>query len=81
MLQTEHQGTWVKVTVEREGTENLIAYIKDERYFADPMIEGDRIIARWTIESVHPLAHVGAEDDVSRLYGEDFSSTPAYLES
>lgn len=79
VIMTEYQGTWVKVTVEREGTENFVANMPDDRFFANPVTEGDRVIARWKTEAVHPLAHEGAED-VSRLYGEDFNSTPAYLE-
>jgi putative spermidine/putrescine transport system ATP-binding protein len=77
---TEYQGTWVKVSVEREGAEKFIANIPDEIYFANPIVDGDRIIARWEMEAAHPLAHTGADDDISRLYGEDFSSTPAYLD-
>ena len=74
VIMTEYQGTWVKVAVKREGAENFVANIPDDRFFANPMTEGDRIIARWTIEAVHPLVHEGAED-MSRLYGEDFNST------
>ena len=80
VVMTEYQGTWVKVTIEREGAENFIANIPDEIYFTNPIVDGDRIIARWKIEAAHPLAHTGADDDISRLYGEDFSSTPAYLD-
>lgn len=79
VIMTEYQGTWVKVAVKREGGENFVANIPADRFFANPVTEGDRIIARWTTEAVHPLVHEGGED-MSRLYGEDFSSTPAYLE-
>jgi putative spermidine/putrescine transport system ATP-binding protein len=71
VIMTEYQGSWVKVTIEREGAENFVANIPDDRYFANPVTEGDRVIARWTAEGVHPLIHHGGED-VSRLYGEDF---------
>ena len=76
---TEYQGTWVKVTLEREDAENFVANVPDEVFFADPVNEGDRVLARWPTDAVHPLVHEGGED-VSRLYGEDFSATPAYLE-
>jgi hypothetical protein len=79
VILTEYQGTWVKVTVKREGAENFVASIPDDRFFANTVTEGDRIIARWPTEAIHPLAHEGGED-MSRLYGEDFNSTPAYLE-
>jgi putative spermidine/putrescine transport system ATP-binding protein len=79
VVMTEYQGTWVKVTVERKGAEHFVANVPDERFFANPVIEGDRVIARWSTEAAHPLIHRGGED-VSRLYGEDFSSTPAHLE-
>jgi putative spermidine/putrescine transport system ATP-binding protein len=69
---TEYQGTWVKVTVEREKTESFVAYVPDERFFAKPVTEGDRVIARWSMESIHPLVHEG-DEDMSRLYGEDFN--------
>lgn len=74
VIMTEYQGTWVKVVFKREGAEDFVANIPDDRFFANPMTEGDRIIARWTTEAVHPLVHEGAED-MSRLYGEDFNST------
>ncbi|MFQ5485957.1 MAG: TOBE domain-containing protein, partial [Desulfobacterales bacterium] len=73
VIMTEYQGSWVKVAVKREGAENFIAHIPDDRFFANPVTEGDRIIARWTTEAVHSLVHEGAED-MNRLYGEDFNS-------
>jgi putative spermidine/putrescine transport system ATP-binding protein len=69
---TEYQGTWVKVTVEREGAESFVAYIPDDRFFAKPVTEGDRVIARWSMEAIHPLVHEG-DEDMSRLFGEDFN--------
>ena len=73
---TEYQGSWVKVTVEREGAENFVANVPDDHFFATHVVEGDTIIARWQTESTHPLIYHGSED-VSRLYGEDFRATPA----
>jgi len=34
VIMTEYQGIWVKVTVAREGAENIVAYIADDRFFA-----------------------------------------------
>ena len=79
VIMTEYQGTWVKVTVAREGAEEFVANVSDARFFADPIAEGDRVVARWPTEAGHPLVTEG-DEDVSRLYGEDFSTTPAYLE-
>ena len=72
VIMTEYQGTWVKVTVERLEAESLVAYIPDERFFAKPVTEGDRVIARWSTEDIHPLVHEG-DEDMSRLYGEDLN--------
>ena len=36
------------------------------------MTEGDRVIARWPMEDIHPLVHEG-DEDMSRLFGEDFN--------
>jgi putative spermidine/putrescine transport system ATP-binding protein len=72
VIMTEYQGTWVKVTVERKGAESIVAYIPDDRFFAKPVAEGDRVIARWPMEGIHPLVHEG-DEDMSRLFGEDFN--------
>jgi putative spermidine/putrescine transport system ATP-binding protein len=72
VIMTEYQGTWVKVTVERKEAENIVAYIPDDRFFAKSVAEGDRVIARWPMEDIHPLVHEG-DEDMSRLFGEDFN--------
>jgi putative spermidine/putrescine transport system ATP-binding protein len=72
VVMTEYQGTWVKVTVERQEAESFVAYIPDDRFFAKPVTEGDRVIARWPMEDIHPLVHEG-DEDMSRLFGEDFN--------
>ncbi len=72
VIMTEYQGTWVKVTVEREGAESLVAYVPDDRFSAKPVTEGDRVIARWSMEAIHPLVHEG-DADMSRLHGEDLN--------
>jgi len=72
ILMTEYQGNWVKVTVGREGAESFVAFVPDGRFFAKPVTEGDRVIARWSVEAIHPLEHA-SDEDMSRLYGEDFN--------
>lgn len=71
---TEYQGTLVKVAIEREGAEDVIAFVPDERFFAKPVAEGDRVIVRWTTEALHPLGHESGDEDLSRLYGADFKA-------
>jgi len=72
IIMTEYQGNWVKVTVGREGAESFVAFVPDGRFFAKPVTEGDRVIARWSVEAIHLLEHAG-DEDMSRLYGEDFN--------
>jgi putative spermidine/putrescine transport system ATP-binding protein len=52
---TEYQGTWVKVTM-KAGAGEFVANVLDERFFADPLYEGDRVLASWRPEAVHGLA-------------------------
>jgi putative spermidine/putrescine transport system ATP-binding protein len=75
VIMTEYQGSWVKVTVQREGAEDFVANVPDERFFAAHVVEGDRILARWNTGGVHTLIYHGTED-VSRLYGQDFRAKP-----
>ena len=79
VIMTEYQGTWVKVTLQRNGAENFVGNIPDDIFFANPVVEGEKVQAKWSADAMHPLFHEGGED-VDRLYGEDFSSTPAYLD-
>jgi len=72
IIMTEYQGNWVKVTVGREGAESFVAFVPDGRFFTKPVTEGDRVIARWSVEAIHLLEHAG-DEDMSRLYGEDFN--------
>jgi len=74
VIMTEYQGSWVKVTVQREGAEDFVANVPDGRFFAAHIVEGDRILARWDTGGVHTLIYHGTED-VSRLYGQDFRTT------
>ena len=72
VIMTEYQGTWVKVTIEREEAESLVAFVPDDRFSAKPVTEGDRVVARWSTKAIHPLVHEG-DEDMSRLYGEEFN--------
>ncbi len=75
VIMTEYQGSWVKVTVQREGAEDFVANVPDDLFFGTHVVEGDRILARWDTEGVNTLIYHGTED-VSRLYGQDFRAKP-----
>jgi putative spermidine/putrescine transport system ATP-binding protein len=51
----EYQGTYVKVTLDIEGWPNFVANVTDERFFAEPVDIGDRVLARWSPNDVHVL--------------------------
>ncbi len=63
---TEYQGTWVKVNITLPDGEEFVANIDDGRFFANPVHEGDMVLARWPAESVHPLEHRESSFDTSR---------------
>jgi putative spermidine/putrescine transport system ATP-binding protein len=46
----EYQGTYVKVTVNETGVEELVAVIDDGRFDAAPVAPGDRVAVRWAPE-------------------------------
>ncbi len=72
----EYQGTWVKISIELADREEFAVNMADDRFFADPVTEGDKVIARWSADSVHPLMHRAGSSDMARLSGEDFVVTP-----
>lgn len=51
----EYQGTYVKVTVEAPENPELVAYVPDGQYFAEPIDIGDKVVASWRAEEVHVL--------------------------
>jgi hypothetical protein len=53
---TEYQGSWVKVTMSAGGNSEFVANVNDERFFKDPVREGDQVLASWQREAVHQLA-------------------------
>ena len=72
----EYQGTWVKISIELADGEEFVVNLLDDRFLAAPVSEGDKVIARWSAEFVHPLTHRGGSSDVARLSGEDFVVPP-----
>ena len=53
---TEYQGSWVKVTMSVGANSEFVANVNDERFFKDPVREGDQVLASWQREAVHQLA-------------------------
>jgi putative spermidine/putrescine transport system ATP-binding protein len=51
----EYQGSYVKVTIHRAGHDAFIAHLPDRDFFAQPVQQGDRVRARWSIDEVHLL--------------------------
>ena len=53
---TEYQGSWVKVTMSAGADAEFVANVNDERFFKDPVREGDQVLASWQRQAVHQLA-------------------------
>ena len=52
----EYQGTWVKVTLAREGGAGLlVASVQEGVFFDDPVAVGDTVKAKWTPGDIHIL--------------------------
>lgn len=64
---TEYQGTWVKVSMTLPDGEEFVANIDDVTFFANPVSEGDTVVARWSAEAVHALEHRESNFDTSRV--------------
>ena len=53
----EYQGTWVKVTMAREGGAGLlVANVQEAVFFGDPVAVGDSVKANWTEKDIHLLS-------------------------
>jgi putative spermidine/putrescine transport system ATP-binding protein len=53
----EYQGTWVKVTMAREGGAGmLVANLQEADFFSDPVAVGDPVKAAWTEKDIHILS-------------------------
>jgi putative spermidine/putrescine transport system ATP-binding protein len=63
----EYQGTWVKVSINLPDGEEFVLNIDDRRFFANPVDQGDTVVARWPAEAVHVLAHRSSSFDTSRM--------------
>jgi len=65
----EYQGNWVKVTIDRTDTHQLVAVIEDKEYFTNPANVGDQVTATWSAEDVHFMEKAEGEQN---LIGETF---------
>ena len=65
----EYQGNWVKVTIDRSDTEQLVAVIEDKEYFSNPANVGDQVTATWSASDVHFMERAEGEQN---LIGETF---------
>ena len=51
----EYQGTWLKITIEEACSEEFVANVPDNVFFADPLKVGDAVLAQWDAKEVHFL--------------------------
>jgi putative spermidine/putrescine transport system ATP-binding protein len=74
----EYQVSYVKVTIQRSGQEDVIAHLSDRAFLPTPMYIGERVVARWSAEDVHLLqAEPGRADNgvvSSQPYDEAFDA-------
>jgi putative spermidine/putrescine transport system ATP-binding protein len=70
----EYQGAYVKITLQRPGHEDFVAHLADSDFFTKQLAIGDRVVARWSVEAIHPLgaerSRAGGKPGVAQLYGE-----------
>ncbi|WP_283176210.1 ABC transporter ATP-binding protein [Gemmobacter sp. 24YEA27] len=55
VINTEYQGTFVKVALDTGSREEFIIYLPDEAWFARPITVGETIHARWEPTASHHL--------------------------
>jgi putative spermidine/putrescine transport system ATP-binding protein len=76
----EYQGSYVKVTIQRPGHEDLIAHLSDRAFFPMQVTMGDGVVARWSVEDVHLLhaerAQKGDSAVGDRPYAREFDEPP-----
>lgn len=65
----EYQGSWVKVTIDRSDTNQVVAVIEDKEYFTHPANVGDQVTATWSADDVHFMEKAQGEQN---LIGETF---------
>ncbi len=46
----EYQGAFVKVMLEANGNDELVAYVSEREFFSDPFAPGDPVSAAWSAE-------------------------------
>ena len=51
----ENQGSYVKVTLDLADSEEFVAHMLDESFFAHPLDIGERVVARWSASDVKLL--------------------------
>src|SRR5262245_13923178 len=51
----EYEGSYVKVTIDVRGQEQLVCNLADYAFLAAPLDIGDAVVARWATEDVHLL--------------------------
>ncbi len=51
----ENQGSYVKVTLDLADSEEFVAHVTDESFFAHPLDIGERVVARWSASDVKLL--------------------------
>jgi len=67
----EYQGSWVKVTVEGASPDDFVVNLPDTEYFADPVVAGDAVVARWDIADVHYLLGGAGRSDRPYARGQN----------
>ena len=67
----ENQGSYVKVTLDLADSEEFVAHVLDETFFARPLDIGERVVARWSASDVKLLDDGPiAEEAASAGYGD-----------
>jgi putative spermidine/putrescine transport system ATP-binding protein len=58
----EYQGSYVKVTLDVAGFEEIVAFVEDDRFFAAPVDLGDPVLLRWQGGNARLLSNVAASE-------------------
>ncbi len=67
----EHEGAWVKVTLQDASGEDFVANLPDSEFFADPVNSGDTVCAHWEAADVHPLLGGAGRSDRPYASGQN----------
>jgi putative spermidine/putrescine transport system ATP-binding protein len=52
----EYQGTHVEIGLAGETTGDLVASVREEDFFADPIAPGDKVAISWADRDAHKLS-------------------------